>query len=1554
MADPYPPPPAADLRASPSPERQAALFDWWERIFDYCWLRGQTDGARERPAWLLFAEAAQQQPADPAELLRHLGVDLRHAPLVLTYFDTPSGYALGAADLQDERWAVRVWHAETWLRRLERYFTPRDIGAARPDLWASDDPGAAVGPVTGNANLTGFVQAGYLDGAGPRRYREITELNDGLRERARAALTGYLCGMSRVPLPWAPGHAQRPGDLSDLLLQDAATGPRTRMSRIEDAVRAVQAFVQRARLGLEPGFTVTPAFARLWETRFASYDVWQAAARRDIYLENWIEWDDLRAARKVEAFRFLEQQLRRSTLTVAVPGGGTWWPDSRPPGYSPLEVLQDRELATSDLLPAAVAQEGLGLLGAQRRVASPAWLAPDLAPATGGGGGGDVAQVADSGAQAPSAPAAGTALPLWLQAAADLGTQFVRVAAAGLPPASTRFTPYDTPAGCCVECDGEQQPVVDEYYFWLADSQYFLDTDAPQDADAGGQDPSLPSDAGSAWEDSNKLPGMLVWPPKPMVHLYWCRVRHGEFEPPRRSAEGLPVTGPLQAAPPQFALAGRTVDSLRFTVSTGETPPAASTNDTRPAGFLYNLADDDAVLLPVVTQEQIAPPPTTPLPNVFGGLPAYPYFSYVRPGAPVEPLSPYGVATAVAGTLRTHCRFEAALKWYQLAYSPLTSDNTWVQCGSDDDLSALAVRGQDVPCCPAAPVAAPVARDRAILLAYLETLLHWGGATSCRNSAEGAEQAKVIFETLARVLGDGPVTVHAQEDGDPMSLSGFRPRPAPLNPRLISLYERCADRLALVRQRQDGHRLLTQRQHHDRPFWGEDRLRNGWRELTGPCEAESCQDGLCHEDQDEGLYCCGPYRFTFLVQKALELAGEVRSLGAALLSAYEKTDAEALAALHATHDRQVTELMLAAKQHAWREADWQVQALGLTKQGAQARYRYYQQLIPAGLNAGETGYEALTAVSIQSRTAGNISEAIGQGMVPTPDVALGVAGLGPYNANQLPTGNKLAESFKSAARIMNEVAEAAGSSGGLSLTQGGWDRRTQEWQLQVETIGIEIDQIHRQILAAERHRDTQLRELNIGQQQIEHAIEVQDFLRDKFTSDELYLYLQQETAALYRQMYDLALHAARRAQQAFNRERGHTARRFLPEPGWENLHEALLAGEGLQLAVRQMETAYLDLNCREYELTKHLSLRLDFPFAFLHLRQAGWAEIEVPEWMFDLDFPGQYMRRVKNVTLTIPCVAGPYIGVHGKLTLLSSATRVDPRLAGPVARCCDARDGRGSGCGCGGRCDDCRGDCGRCGCDHAEPAAGYLAQPGDPRIVREYAATQAVATSSGQNDAGLFELSFRDERYLPFEFAGAVSRWRIELPPETNRFDLHTVSDFVLHLNYTAREGGDMLRRAASEQAQRHLPGDGARFLDVRHDLPEEWARLRGAERDGMLPLRLGREHFPYLPFRRDVRITRVELFFEAEDPGCVAGHVVRFVAGHEREHGRDEDCRCAGRDIECVAGPEWPCLYHGTLDCDLPPLRQGRPQDLGDFRLPLPGREIRQMFLVVGYEAVC
>ena len=521
---------------------------------------------------------------------------------------------------------------------------------------------------------------------------------------------------------------------------------------------------------------------------------------------------------------------------------------------------------------------------------------------------------------------------------------------------------------------------------------------------------------------------------------------------------------------------------------------------------------------------------------------------------------------------------------------------------------------------------------------------------------------------------------------------------------------------------------------------------------------------------------------------------------------------------------------------------------------------------------------------------------------------------------------------------------------------------------------------------------------------------MQDFLRDKFTSHELYLFLQQETAALYRQAYELARQAARQAQRAFNYERGYTARRFLPDDAWDSLHEGLLAGERLQLAVRQMEQAYLDANCREYELTKHLSLRLHFPVAFLELRTTGYCEIEIPEWMFDVDYPGHYMRRIKSAALTIPCVVGPYTGVHCRLTLLSSVTRVDPRLAEPAVECCHPPCDHG--------CDPC------CRCE--EPSSGYALTVDDSRAARCYAATEAIATSSGQNDSGMFELNFRDERYLPFEFAGAVSRWRIELPPETNFFDFDTLSDVVLHLNYTAREGGKVLGAAAARDARRRLPGDGLRLIDVRRELPDSWQGLQRScdeqhherghwqepehwhghepehrhdhqlehrhdhqpehrddhelghehahEHSGeherqswhsrghaderqrhhhrwTLDLRLSAAMFPFVPGRRTRWLDRLQVLFLAPCAQPGANFVLRFMPGPHQH--RDGPCDCGDIDVRCVASSEWPGLFLGVVDLGdrrLGPIGAERPSEVGRLEFPAEVSEICDVNIVVGY----
>jgi|CZKU01.1.fsa_nt_gi hypothetical protein len=66
----------------------------------------------------------------------------------------------------------------------------------------------------------------------------------------------------------------------------------------------------------------------MWDVRFASFRVWQACKRGEPYKENWIAWHDLERAKRVETFQFLEAQLRRATLSVAVPSWLTMVPET--------------------------------------------------------------------------------------------------------------------------------------------------------------------------------------------------------------------------------------------------------------------------------------------------------------------------------------------------------------------------------------------------------------------------------------------------------------------------------------------------------------------------------------------------------------------------------------------------------------------------------------------------------------------------------------------------------------------------------------------------------------------------------------------------------------------------------------------------------------------------------------------------------------------------------------------------------------------------------------------------------------------------------------------------------------------------------------------------------------------------------------------------------------------------------------------------------------------------------------------------------------------------
>ena len=332
-------PPSGDDRAAPSAARQAALFDWWERLFDYDELRRENRQAqphRQRHRlWRLFAAAAAANPGDTLQLLPHLEVPLEDNDLVQRFTGLPALLGepeLTAQNLLDERWPIRAWKAEgSSATSLRRCIPPR-----------SPRPARTGGPPTilrrratpsGNDNLTRFVGDALVETGDPRRYRDLRDLDNGLRERARRALLAYLCAMNRVQLPGGrtrvtPGP---PKDLSDLLLLDVDAGLCERASRIDDAVTAVQAFVERALLRPRARLDLGAAFRAVWEGRFKTFRTWQACKRRELYPENTIECDELERARRDEAFRLLEEKLRQAALSVPVPAGIQYWADRRPP-----------------------------------------------------------------------------------------------------------------------------------------------------------------------------------------------------------------------------------------------------------------------------------------------------------------------------------------------------------------------------------------------------------------------------------------------------------------------------------------------------------------------------------------------------------------------------------------------------------------------------------------------------------------------------------------------------------------------------------------------------------------------------------------------------------------------------------------------------------------------------------------------------------------------------------------------------------------------------------------------------------------------------------------------------------------------------------------------------------------------------------------------------------------------------------------------------------------------------------------------------------------------
>src|SRR4029078_3578239 len=106
-------------------------------------------------------------------------------------------------------------------------------------------------------------------------------------------------------------------------------------------------------------------------------------------------------------------------------------------------------------------------------------------------------------------------------------------------------------------------------------------------------------------------------------------------------------------------------------------------------------------------------------------------------------------------------------------------------------------------------------------------------------------------------------------------------------------------------------------------------------------------------------------------------------------------------------------------------------------------------------------------------------------------------------------------------------------------------------------------------------------------------------------------------------------------------------------------------------------------------------------------------------------------------------------------------------------------------------------------------------------------------------------------------------------------FDYNTISDVVLHVRYTAREGGVQLKAQAEQELQTALNDfirvEGARGLaqmfSLRHDFSTEWSRFLDAP-DGVvqsLTAAITKERFPLLFRGKNISVKAIEVYVKVK-----------------------------------------------------------------------------------------
>lgn len=524
------------------------------------------------------------------------------------------------------------------------------------------------------------------------------------------------------------------------------------------------------------------------------------------------------------------------------------------------------------------------------------------------------------------------------------------------------------------------------------------------------------------------------------------------------------------------------------------------------------------------------------------------------------------------------------------------------------------------------------------------------------------------------------------------------------------------------------------------------------------------------------------YRYQVLIERAKQLTATAGQIEASFLAALEKGDAEQYGYGKAQQDFELSKAQVQLQNLRVTEAQHSTQLTKTQQDRTQIQADYYQGLLHDGLLPAERRQRDLLKASSLSSAFGALSKlgtltaglsSGGASFLLNLGINAGVTGKGAL-------GGGITSALGS---VFGLAGDSASSEAQRQSLQASFERREQEWMHQLSLARQDLVIGNQQITLAQNHEAITQQEAQIAATQLRHTQEMLNFLANKFTNADLFDWMSRILEHVYAYFLQQATAIARLAEAQLAFERQEALPAFIQADYWQAPDDGgakqgpdrrgLTGSTRLLQAITELDQYAFINDRRKLQMSKTFSLAALSPSEFQRFRETGVLPFATMMEYFDRDFPGHYLRLIKQVRTTVLALIPPTVGIHATLTNLGVS-----RVA--------INDG------------------------------GF-------QTVEVHHGAQSVALTAPVNASGIFELNQQPEMLQPFEAIGVDTFWEFRLPKPANPFDFDTIADVLITIDYTALDSPEY-RQQVIQRLNPEISAD--RSFSFRNQFADQWYDL--------------------------------------------------------------------------------------------------------------------------------